>query len=868
MANSNDADNLVTVDTGRSPAPASAVAAPPNEVELRALAQRLQQRAAELARLERALRDREAEWEQQYRLLRVEARDAAQRELAEAGERLRRQTAALQAQAAELEARQRDLLQRERKLEQRSAETDRQREALRQEQERLTREREEGDRRRRELGEQTAELARRLQRLESLQQQLRGRAALQEDQARRLAQTQTALAGRQAAIEERLRQADATLAAATRQRESVQALHEQAEARDADVRQAHLALELEREALVQERQSLLAERERLTEQQTQCAAELADLRTAAPANYDASAAAPKPLAGGPRFPWRRGGGVALLVATLAAWGAWRAQPPFYRVAAELSVAGAETLPAWVLAEHERRLLTPDVVPQALGDGPLARAWTTARAEGRIEITRVADRAAVEVAACGPAAEPLRDLLERACAAYQQSARTWPLATPDTAAREQLSRQRAALLQRVEQRQTEVDQRQARLADLPEAAQRESLRVRVAQSRGDYDALEQSLNDQQRRLSEALAAPAPRGVVAPDNYEQALAADEMYAADAREFSAVGVQYRSELIVALLLLQDPLREFHKTLTACEQIIAEQRQLQPPAAVAAALEDGAGRVAVFRERAAAFQLAWQQRLESVRAGDPQEQLAELVRQQHAAASEARQFTVDAAALAEAVRRRLDQLAEESHGDTRAGVVAAILKDALGSVTAAVGAMSRAAEQNDTAKNFRLDALDRQLRGLRTRLEHRREIIRQQMQSDADEQARRVHEAALAALRQAVAEREKRRGELVRELSQQLDELRRLDALVAQRLELEAQQRAAAAEIADLERQLDQLARHPALAAPAELLPPVEIGPPRVAMLRGANRARNAALAGLAGLAATGLVCVLLVPRRPNSD
>lgn len=804
---------------------------------------------AQRTELERALAELQA---------RVSQIDQEQNTLGSAQTDLKSRRADLSQTVSSLERVRRELETKQRALDERWRSTRSERTQLARQQEAL-------DAQRRLLQEQGAALQQRLRRVENYDQQLRGRAASLETQERRLAEADAALQERRAGADQVFQQAEESLRQSQRRQEEVLALREQVDALQAENRQRQLALELEREAVGQERTALTVAQEHLDAQRRQHEAELEQIRAALQAQAQELRRVEQSRWRGPRRWWLRAAGVAAAAGLVAGLGWWAVERPTYRAVCELRLLGDVARPAETLREHEHRLRAPTAIADAVADRHHAAAWEAALADGRVRSAVATEPPALHVAVDGRERDFARALLEQVCIGYCELARRAPhtLLAPEAGAR--LAQQRSEYAQRLEERRQERQSYATRLGVLPTAAQRDQLRATVGQLRTEYEELGRTLAEQRGRLSTQRAASPPRGTVSTAEHETTLATEEMYAEDAKEFRAAALQYRSELAVAMLLLVDPSKDVQRVQVAFSDTVAEQRRLQPPLAVAAVLEQIAGELATLRERLATFVPQWESWLDEIQRLVPEEQVIELVRRQQAVAQAAQQFSAGADGTQAAIRKQLDALAGGTDGGTRAVVVAAVVRDELGKLGTALAALAKAAEQIDVASNFRLDALDRQLRGLRTRLERRSAAVRQQLQFEADERARREYVEQVAALERTVSAAEQRREQLVGGLTDQLDALRHADQQVVQRAELEASARRCDADLVELQEKIavadEQLAAVRGQGVGATL----EAGSVQIETVAGRHRYRNAGLAGLAVASAVYLLCVLMVVKNP---
>src|SRR5262249_57152615 len=83
----------------------------------------------------------------------------------------------------------------------------------------------------------------------------------------------------------------------------------------------------------------------------------------------------------------------------------------------------------------------------------------------------------------------------------------------------------------------------------------------------------------------------------------------------------------------------------------------------------------------------------------------------------------------------------------------------------------------ETDLASNFKLETLDRQLRGLRTRSSDRRETMRRDLEQAALQNAQRDYDDQVKTLNEDVRDAERRRDELTAAMGAKVSELRSLE-------------------------------------------------------------------------------------------
>jgi chromosome segregation ATPase len=803
------------------------------EGRLEADVTRLQQRADEFSALQTQVQGERAE----VAALRQELEEAARN---------------LEAQRRQFADKQRDLYARWRNDQQQQHDQTRQADEL--------------EVRRRALEEREAQCAQRQQRLENYDEQLRARSTSLENEFRRLSELEAELNERGDKLTALTERSERALDESEQRREEAYALREQAEARDAASRQAQMAIELEREELTRQHAALTELQGELDTLRSRRESEFEEVRQGLVVQAEELRRAQRSILVRPRRWWLRSTALAIALAAGAALGWLHLQRPTYRAAATLRVIADAGGRAEVTLLHQARLNSPALVAELLREPELSRAWQSLQRDGRARVMADTDAGVLLVTVAGVDAAAAEHLARTVAERYSEQAADWPVEPAAAAALERLTAERKELADELRRWQQQQAERQQRLATLAEAPSRDEVQAAVARLRAAYDQAGGQLAEGRARLAGLESGPAPRGTVLPDQFEEALRADEMYQADVQEARAATTEYRSEVAVALLLMVDPLRQLREQVAAFKQTISEQRELRPPAPVQAVLEECLTGGTAFDERLGSAEQDWAARLDALQSIDLQRDVIELVKQQAAATDQARRVAGEANAFTDAIRKALESLSDTSDGGTREVVVAAVVRSELAKLSQGVGELARAADNTDPAVNFRIDALDRQVRRLQTRLERRQTSVRQVLQFEADEEARRNHAKRVSELRQAVQEGERGREELIDELTLRLDELRRLDGEVARRAELSADLRQGASAIADLEQRIAALDGRLAAARSSADALPVQLADVQTASVEGLARTRGAALAAAGAFALTYLICLLTVIRNPS--
>jgi len=150
----------------------------------------------------------------------------------------------------------------------------------------------------------------------------------------------------------------------------------------------------------------------------------------------------------------------------------------------------------------------------------------------------------------------------------------------------------------------------------------------------------------------------------------------------------------------------------------VLEEQRRLEPPPEIGAVLEQCSADAGRVQEQMPTFGARWQTSVQTAQTADVREDVAELVQLQVAASDAGRKLADEAGALAEQLGQRVEALAQEGSGGTRAVVVAAVLRSEHTALATGVNAFRAAAAKMVLTENPDLEVQDRKVRGLRTRL------------------------------------------------------------------------------------------------------------------------------------------------------
>ncbi|HUU94902.1 MAG TPA: hypothetical protein VM487_04115 [Phycisphaerae bacterium] len=858
----------------------------------------IRKREADLAYRIRAARDQitgeRDELTQQAESIRAQLAEleARRQALDAVGDEHAQNAAEAQARAAQLERQQaeseqareglerakQDVEQQRRKLDKNRNALDRQARELREQQHQVVREQEEIEARRRTLQQERTDLQERTQRLDNRERQQHEQATTLDATAANLRELERDLNALQESIdplrrqaleaeEEARRQRAEAEQEARRQRDEATAIREQLEARDAESRQTALRLEVERQELEREQALLTRTRDELAQSREQAEQESERVRAKIRERVRQLKLAEQSLLAAPARWWLRSGILATLVAapTFVGWLAW--DTPRYRSSATLLIDSQRGPATAVAAEHVARILSPGRMESTLRDPELAESWAAALADRRISVTPAEDRPALELAVTTPDSVVAGHLARAAAEGYRDQVNSAPAEPRPASFVADLIERRASVEGELADWHAHRPASADALKDLADQPQRDNCQAQVQQLQADYVQVTQSLEAERQARESLLAQDTPRGNVAADAYEHALAADAVYQEDLKELEAEARKYLTELAIAMVLLVDPLAELRKAARSLATTLTEQKELKPPPTVLAVLEACGTQAETFDEESAEFTQAWERRRQALERWEMEDGVVGLVRQQEAAADVARRFLERARALVGQLGTHVEGLAGEGSSGTREIVVAAVLRADLGRLSQRLATLTEATAATDVTVNFRLNAHDRQLRGIRTRLQTRREAICRQMDEQADRQASSRHTERLAELANTVGELEQQREDLLLGLVGKLEELRSLDEQLLERQRVETDVRQADAAIERLATQLTRLdaaleqARHGG-PRPDRIQQDIPIHEEQTA---GVHRYRNAGLAAAGVFATAWLISLLMILKNP---
>ncbi len=458
------------------------------------------------------------------------------------------------------------------------------------------------------------------------------------------------------------------------------------------------------------------------------------------------------------------------------------------VSLALSVVAACTVgAAWLLLErpvHEVRVRLafendppPSIATVSLHAGALGRAdlisprmdeatrtaWAGLIAARAIGATALPD-GLVELSATGENAEGLRRVLGGVAEAYAQHLREENTTERLALLRAAWNARCDALRGELAAAETEWSDARARIPPAPTDTQTTGCDPYAL--RGEYDASLLETDAARQRLAQLQAAGPIVPFLSDDALDDALAKDAIYQEDLSELLSVWRDYRSDLTLAMVLVEDPSREMRSAVQALSTALNEQRDLQPPPPVRASLDHSVDEVETFNGALSAFLQEWPQRrseLERLEAG-PEPDAVFAAREQASASAAALAEAADG--LLAALGAAAEALTSSGDAGTRGSVVASLLRGEIGRLSTRVGELREALKGLSIDQNVKLDAHDRLMRSLHTRLGDRRQSLMRIARDQLEAFARGEYEQQLTSAADELAALEQRQAALLSNL------------------------------------------------------------------------------------------------------
>ncbi|MFQ5807685.1 MAG: hypothetical protein ACE5I3_14665, partial [Phycisphaerae bacterium] len=820
-----------------------------NESELRDRGQELHTRAQQLEAREQELKARITECDAKAQTLRSWATEVEQLQT-----EVEARFTELETDRGRLDERARTLGKREGELGTRETELDKGRRLVNEAQDALARQRQEAAAQERALAEQQAAQAGRARQLDEREAALNERSAAAEARDDEAAQREAEIEQRRVSVDKLYQQAAEIKARGQRQQQEVTALQQQLKAREAELRRESLQTEIDREHIQRDFAALIAEQAKLQQLRAEAERERDRPSGTGPRREQAPARSAAVLTPAPSL--RRRGLAFCGVMGMAVASIWFAvERPRYHGLAEIQITGERGSPEWITNEHAD-WLSSDAIMEYWQGPPPAQAWIKARADRYATVRPLPASGRVRLTLDTPDETLAGTLLPTVVKTHITYVRDLPPEQFHSPRLIEWNERNAALEQELARRRSRRQEIQARLAEVPASAARDDAQTAFETALEQFKRLVERLRRRRQELVALQSQELPRGEVSPQAYQQALADDALYQEDLKEFGSEARQYRTELAVSMVLLVDPLQELRESVQALIATMAEQRDMRPPPNVRAVLEKCLVAADDFHHFLAEFAQTWVQRRETIERLKVPEQVVELMDQQNVAAEAARRLVEETHRVFGEIRAHVDALTEKDNSGTREIVVAAVLRGNLSRLSEQLTTLEENAGATDTAVNFRLDAHTRQLAGLRTRLLDRQQRVREMLRAEADRAARAEHDDQERQLRESISELEQQRQTLMDTLVTNLERVRQLDEQHQELRELGAELRVEEAAIARLETRREELEAE----RPLPQRDAVELVESRCEQIAGANRLRNAGLAGAATFTTTGLLFLLM--------
>lgn len=669
-----------------------------------------------------------------------------------------------------------------------------------------------------------------------------------------------------AAVAERARQEEVHLSA---RRAALDELDEQLKLRDADSAQRAVALEVQSDELERREAVIEFAEEEMTALRAERELELDQVRALlTQRSLDLERRERSSLAA-PRHWWARASAIAAVVAGLSAWGWLQWDLPRYRAVCRLHLATAATPAERALREHVAVLVSGGGASSWLDDASAVRDWELLCRAGRVEAAFEAAPPVVELAVNSVRAGVAAKIIGTVASAYAAHTNNVAATPAIPSAYADVPARRAQVVSALDALGAARAAAEQRLAALAPAAQRDELAARSAAARTALASVSGELDVQRRALAELDSAAPLHAELPADAIDAALLSEPGFAIDREEFQVEAQRYRAELAVAVAPLAARLVALREAVTAAGRAIDEQRATLPPEPIAAVLEECAGLIADWQQGIGRRADQCEPIRREIERADVRGDVVVLVQLQSRAtelADEQVHASDQALAQFDALTGRLNSGAG---GATRELVVAAALHDLAADLARAQQEVATAAASVSLAGNFRLDALDRRIRGLRVRLSDRRELVRIRLQEAADQRMAQDRAARVAQTRDALVTLDARREQLLNEMFAAMDDLRLLDDQVLERQRLETGLAQTADEVSRLTTQLAYLDR--ALAEARRSGPEPDrvtaVAPVVEDQVGGLHRERNALVVGLSTFGLAWLLCVLMILKSPRS-
>lgn len=433
------------------------------------------------------------------------------------------------------------------------------------------------------------------------------------------------------------------------------------------------------------------------------------------------------------------------------------------------------------------------------------AWHQAVSAGRVIIGQDDPTHTLKITLRGPSPVDNEQTLSTAAARFAQML---PGLSSDPAAdvsHRVWAAQRKELDQRLAALRNQRSEVQRQRAAVPRAESAESARAALAELQTDAQRITErhtSARDALRTLEDQVE---PTGTVSTEDFARGLSDDAIYQQDSAEFEMQTKAYQRELVLSEVLVLDKLEDLQAAAAELATTIDKQLSLDLPLSVRALLEDAGGEADDFDRLLRQFIKSWNTQREATERLHPTQATRELFTAQTEAVQALGRVLTETTRVSGKLRLIVDQISHGNDAPTRRTVIGSLLRGELRHIDQARRDVRQVAEGLDTATNFKLDAADRLVRNLSTRLREREKRIRTKLQAAADRDARAQHANAVQQQRAVVADLDQQRETALARIVDQLDLIQSLQETARRTAALDAR-------AASLDEQIEQLTQQQA--------------------------------------------------------
>ena len=543
-----------------------------------------------------------------------------------------------------------------------------------------------------------------------------------------------------------------------------------------------------------------------------------------------------------------------LIGAAAAGAWWRSEAPMFAVTAEATIHGERTI-----GEHATNLVT-NAFAAHFSPARAAADWRAAVEQGDVQTALKPEGATLSITLRSGDPAAGRTLLAAALDAYSShlsanhvDVRSTPRWMAWRRRVDQMEQQRAVL-------EHDLRQTQERRAAIPEVATWDQTLAELNAAQAELADTRLAIADQHRIVERLRAtSPAPE-IVRESQVHAALRDDPVYYEDYEEYASYARQYQQELSRAMRASDDAVSALREAIAASGANVRDHMTPRLAMGTRAVLETTGADLDELERSLDAFLATWRERRAAINALNPVDELITLVKTQN----EALEVAVDVASVVHAALAEFNahvrELVELPDTGAVERVVIASLQDAQHRQTVADDAVGAALAEIDPLRNVRLDAADRQLRSLRTRLQERGRSAREELEQDAKRVAVTEHTAALGAAEKELDELTARRDDLLSVVVTRAEHLQSVEMGSRTFVEVDAEMRVLRAALARLDLEREELRAAEPAVNPTEFV--ASVGESR--RVAGEHRERNSAIAGGGTLIAVWALSMLLFTRR----